>query len=148
MTKVFGAFLLLFGISVSAYTQSSASANVKATVVEAVSVSKSVDSDFGNVAVILAGTVTMTPAKLKGKKGDLVLPVTSGTYTAAAYYMSGTAGYTYTISLPSAPVTIRKGTDFLKVSSFASDPTQGSGSSLSAGVFVSITPFNVMVNYN
>ena len=148
MTKVFAVLLLLFGFTVSAYAQSSASANAIATVVESVSVSKSVDSDFGNVAVILAGTVTMTPVGTSSKKGDLILPVTSGTYTAASFYLSGTGGYTYTISLPSAPVTIHKGSNFLKVSSFESDPAQNTSSGLSAGVFVSITPFNVVVNYN
>jgi hypothetical protein len=149
MTKVFALILLiLFGLSVAAFSQSNASAIATATIVEPVGISQSVDSDYGNVAVILAGTVFMTPVGVTPKKGNIMLPVSSGTYTAASFYLSGTAGYTYTISVPSKPVTIHRGTEFLKVDTFSSDNALNAGDGLTAGVYVSITPFNVMVNYN
>jgi hypothetical protein len=85
---------------------------------------------------------------VRSKAGNVKLPVTYGTFTIASFYNTGATGYNYTITVPSEPLTIVSGTRRMKFNSFDSDPTLGSGPGLAAGVFVTVTPFNVTVNYN
>jgi hypothetical protein len=141
--------IVLFGLSFNAFSQLivTGGADVQATIVEPVNISKTVNSEFGNVAVILAGTVEMAPAGSHVEPGNIVLPVATGTFTAAIYCFSGASGYTYTVSYPTSPLTI-KGSKPLKVAAFLSDPVPAPGSNLIAGVFVAVTPSNVTVNYN
>jgi len=148
--KYFSILLILNGLYGNAHSQVNieAGAGVTATIVQPVSYSKTVNTDFGNVALIFAGTVRMTPAGDQKEKGTIVLPVSSGVFTAATYYFTGTAGYTLTISYPTSPMIIKSGSNSMEVASFISDPASITGSNLIAGVFVSVTPSNVTVNYN
>lgn len=122
---------------------------------------------FGNVAVSsTAGTVVLAPASTRTKTGGVTLPVTAGTVTAAQFTVSGQAGYTYTITLPTT-LTITKATtlETMSVDTFTSTPTptgtltSGSevvlvgatlnvGASQVAGLYENTTGFAVTVNYN
>ena len=123
-------------------------AAITATVVKQVGVTKTVDSEYGNGAIILTGTVKLTPVKTQTKNGNIVLPVSSGTFTATTYYFTGTQGYTYTVLYPASPMIIDNGAEPLQVDSFASEPARDAGSDLIAGVFISVTPANVTISYN
>jgi hypothetical protein len=123
-------------------------AQVSATIVEPGSMAKTINTDFGNVAIILSAFVKMAPIGIKSTKGGIVLPVSSGTFTAAIYDFTGTTGLTYTVSYPKSPIIIKTGTNTMQVASFTSDPARNSSSDMIAGVFVSVTPSNVTVNYN
>jgi hypothetical protein len=118
------------------------------TIVEPVSVSTTLNTDFGNGTVIVAGSVELTPVGSHSKKGNIVLPVSMGTFTAYTYYFTGLEGYNYTVSFPASPMIINKGPQAMEVANFVSNPVMNSGSDLIAGVFVSVTPANVTVNYN
>jgi hypothetical protein len=150
MLRILGIIFLLIGSSLNVASQISSivTASIKATIVEPVSISKTVNTDFGNGTIIISAAVAMTPAGVPIKKVNIVLPVSYGTFTAATYYFSGTAGYTYNISFPTSPIIIKSGSDTWKVASYENNITRNSDSDLIGGVFVSITSSNVTVNYN
>ena len=153
MRKFYEYFVLFLILSVSSsnvFSQSieSAGAQITATIVGPVGISKTENTDFGIVAIIFSGTVEITPAGTKSKKGNIVLPVYSGTFTATVYNISGSAGYSYTVSYRTLPMIFKSGPDAMQVASCVLEPVRDSGSDLIAGVFVSVTPANLIVNYN
>lgn len=163
---------VLTGISLHGKAQASASAtaNATATIVTPIAITKVTDLQFGNVAVSATtpGTVEMSPAGLRTPLGGVTLPNVTGAFTAASFTVTGVSGYTYAITLPTAPVTlsISSGTaPDMTVTDFTSSPsgtgtlTGGSvtlnvGGTLNvaaaqpAGTYASTTPFTVTVNYN
>jgi len=149
--------------------QVTASASSSATIVTPIAITKTVDMNFGNVAVsTAAGTVVLAPAGSRTKTGGVTLPATAGTVTAASFTVTGTPTYTYAITLPSTATTITRGggTETMTVDNWSSSPattgtlssggsetltvggTLNVGGSQLAGTYVSGTPFNVTVNYN
>jgi hypothetical protein len=148
MIKCFATFLILSGISFSVFSQGTAMAvantGVSATIVEP----GSLTTDVGNGIVILSASVVFTPVRTRRKAGGLSLPVTTGSFTGAFFCVSGTEGYTFTINVPTSPLAINNGTSAMKITSFASEPALSARSEMIAGVYVSVTPFDVTVNYN
>lgn len=159
--------LFLFGPVASSFAQSTASATATATIVTPISITKTVDMNFGNVAVQTAngGTVVLTPAGVHTVTGGVTIPSTTGTVTAASFSVTGQGVYTYAITLPSSALTITSGANTMTVSTFTSTPsgtgtltagaqTLNVGATLNVaaaqppGVYVSATPFDVTVNYN
>jgi hypothetical protein len=150
-----------------AFAQSSATATVTATIVTPISLTKTVDMNFGNVAVQTStgGTVVLTPASARSVTGGVTLPATIGTVAAASFTVTGQGTYTYAITLPSTAVTLTSGGNTMTADTFTSTPsatgaltagtqTLNVGATLNvaaaqnAGVYVSGTPFTVTVNYN
>ena len=127
-----------FGLSTS---------NVGATVVNPIVVTKSVVVNFDNVAVILAGSVELIPSSALKSSSNIVLPVTTGTFTAATFVVGGTTAYSYKITVPPAAVEVASGKDKYVVSKFESEMLITEPGAL-AGIFVSVSPMNVIVNYN
>ncbi len=100
--------------SLDSYAQASASAtaNATATIVTPIAITKTSDLEFGNVAVsaTTGGTVIIAPDGSRSSTGGVTLPTTSPiTISAAAFTVTGTADYTYVITLPSATVTLTDG---------------------------------------
>src|SRR3954469_12696318 len=93
---------MLAGIATSLHAQETATATATATIVTPISITKTVDMNFGNVAVqsTTGGTVVLTPAGVRTKTGGVTLPTTNGTVTAASFTVTGTGNYTYAITLP------------------------------------------------
>ena len=149
LAKLFTILLILNSISesVNCQVKAEADAGIAATVVEPVSFSKTVNTDFGNVAIIFTGTVEVNPSGVQSKRGSIVLPIPRGTFTAAIYSFTGPAGYTISVSYPTTPFRIKNGYNNVQVASM-SDIISTAGSNLIAGVYVSVTPSNVTVNYN
>jgi hypothetical protein len=153
-----------------ASAQSSATAPASATIVTPITITKTVDMDFGNIAVQASagGTVTMDPAGARTPTSGVTLPAVTGTVTAASFDIAGTANYTYAITLPANnTVTIDDGASHtMAVDDFTSSPsatgtlsasgtetlTVGAKLSVSAaqtpGTYTTATPFTVTVNYN
>lgn len=149
----------------SGFAQASATADASATIVTPISISKTADMNFGNVATNGAvGTVVLAPAGTRTSTGGVTLPATVGTVTAASFTVSGSGAYTYAITLP-ASVVITSGSDNMTVDTFTSTPattgalTSGTqiikvGATLNlvasqaVGSYTSATPFTVTVNYN
>lgn len=143
-------FLVLSILSANLFSQvtETSDAGVSATIIETGSMAKTINTDFGNVTLTLSAFVKMAPIGTQPKAGGIVLPVSSGTFTAAIYEYTGTTGFTYSISYPASPIIIRNGQSEMQVASFTSEPARNAGSDLIAGVFVSVSPTNVTVNYN
>ena len=126
----------------------STAARTSASIIDQGSISRSIPTDFGSMTLVLSAYIKVAPVNPKATKGSIVLPVSSGTFTAAVFNYTATSGSTYTVSYPMAPIIIRSGSEELKITSFTSDPPQNSGSEVIAGVFVSVSPMSVIVNYN
>ena len=147
-TEHFVIFLLLSCMPAGVFSQvmETRSAKVSATIVEPVAVSKSLNSEFGNYSLVLTAIVKMTPVGSAVKKGNVVLPVSSGTFTATIYNYTGSPGIMCTYTSPVNPMIIRTGSETMQVASLS--PVRNSGNDMIAGVFVSVTRANVIVNYN
>ena len=106
MKKLFILFIAVAGFGVSSFAQATDnSATAAAQIITPIGISKTVDLNFGNVAVQAAtgGTVIMAPAGTRstGGAGGVTLPQFNvGTVAAASFTVSGTGNYTYTITLP------------------------------------------------
>jgi hypothetical protein len=166
--KLIASAIALIGFAATSNAQVSASANVEATIVTPIGITKNVDLVFGNVAVgASAGTVVLNHDGTRTKEGGVTLPVTTGTVTAAKFTVVGVDGYTYSITLPTAPVTITRqsGTETMTVNEFVSSVgatgtlTGGSeivtvGGTLNvaanqvAGTYTKTDGLSVTVNYN
>jgi len=162
--------ILIVALSANAFAQATASATATATIVAPIAITKTVDLNFGNVAVIAAGTVILAPSDgTRTKTGGVTLPNEVGTVTAASFNVTGEGNYTYSITLPSSDYIITRigGTETMTVNNFKSFPdvadngalTNGAqtlnvGATLNvaaaqlAGVYTNATGFDVTVNYN
>src|SRR5258705_7180265 len=93
--------ILMVANYATTFAQATASATATATIVAPIAISKTVDMNFGNVAVIAAGTVVLSPSTgNRTKTGGVTLPSTIGTVTAASFDVTGEGAYTYSITLP------------------------------------------------
>jgi hypothetical protein len=145
---IFVTFIIMPGFYGNLFSQTSTSTPVSATIVEPVAQTKTVDINFRTGAVIFAGTLTMVPGKVRPGIPNIMLPVPEGIFTAAAFISENTTGYTYTITVPLAPLEIKTSKNNLVVDSFTRDPVFDQESGLFSGIYVSYSSLNVTVNYN
>ena len=172
ITRLAAAASIFFAATTAATTdacaQATASATASATIVTPISIVKTADLHFGNVAVAAStnGTVVMAPAGTRSATGGVTLPATAGSPVAAAFTVSGQANYTYAITLPSASLTLTSGSASMTAGTFTSAPAttgtlSGSGTQTlsvgatlnvaaaqAAGTYTTGTAFAVTVNYN
>ena len=161
---------MLFFAFTTSFAQVTASATASATVVTPIGITKTVDMNFGNLAVSTsAGTVVLTPAGSRSVTGGVTLPATTGTVAAASFDVTGESNYTYSITLPSSDYTLTRvsGSETMIVNTFVSTPTVGAGGALTAGsqtltvgatlnvsgsqvggTYTNAVGFDVTVNYN
>ena len=161
---------VVLGCTSSSFAQATATASASANIITPISIAKTVDMNFGNVAVsaTVAGTAILAPGgtRTTGGAGGVTLPATTGTVSAANFTVSGQASYTYAITLPSTTVTISSGSNTMNVTAFTSSPsatgllssggtqTLTVGATLNvtngqaAGAYTSATALPVTVNYN
>ena len=161
---------VVLGCTSSSFAQATATASASANIITPISIAKTVDMNFGNVAVsaTVAGTAILAPGgtRTTGGAGGVTLPATTGTVSAANFTVSGQASYTYAITLPSTTVTISSGSNTMNVTAFTSSPsatgllssggtqTLTVGATLNvtngqaAGAYTNATALPVTVNYN
>lgn len=159
-----------FLIFSTSFAQVTTSATATATVVTPIGITKTVDMNFGNLAVSTsAGTVVLTPAGARSITGGVTLTATTGTVAAASFDVTGEGNYTYSITLPSSDYTLTRvtGSETMTVNTFVSTPTVAAGGTLTAGsqtltvgatlnvsgsqvagTYTNATGFDVTVNYN
>lgn len=166
-TKILAIAIVGLAFSVNAFSQATATATASATIITPISISKTADMNFGNVAVsaTVAGTVVLAPAGTRTSTAGVTLPASAGTVAAAAFTVTGSGSSTYAITLPTLAHTISSGGNNMTVTSFTSTPsgtgtlssgtqdiTVGATLNVSAaqapGTYTSGTPFSVTVNYN
>jgi hypothetical protein len=165
--KFFTFAVVMIAFTTTAFGQ--ATATVTATIVAPITIVRVTDMNFGNVVTSAAsGTITLSPGAVRSALGGAsILAAQPGTVTAATFTVGGTAGFTYSISLPAsvsiddpglgAPMTVDAftsnptptgtigvgGTETLQVGA-----TLNVGANQVAGVYTSAVPFTVTVNYN
>ena len=165
MKKLLALFVVVLGFSAVSFAQSTATAVSSATIIGPITLSKTVDLNFGNVAVDnTLGTVLLTNAGVRSKTGGVTLPAITGTVTPAKFKVNGEGTSTYSITLPTTDQTISDGASHnMTINAFecsagavgtlvggTQDFTVGAtlnvGASQATGVYTG--SFNVTVNYN
>lgn len=165
--KFFALAIVILGFSATSFGQTldNATASATGTIVTPILVAKTVDLNFGNVAVNTteAGTVVLTPAGTRTRTGGVTLPAVPGDVFAAKFTVTGTSGYAYTFTVPTTATIVSGAGPDMTVTDFTSNATGvitgGSievsvGATLNvaagqtAGEYTSTTPFTVTVNYN
>ena len=152
----------------SSFAQALATASASATIITPISIVKTIDMNFGNVAVsaTTAGTAVLSPAGTRAAGGGVTLPATNGTVAAATFVVSGQASYTYAITLPSSCTIVDGSSNNMTVNAFTSSPsstgtlssggtqtltvgaTLNVGFGQTAGFYTNATGVPVTVNYN
>lgn len=170
MKKILFAAIVLSGAAFNANAQAVASASATATIVSPISISKTTDLNFGNIAVstLAGGTVTLDPSAAATRTasggGGVTLPAVTGPIAAALFAVTGQASFTYNITLPLS-ATVVNGANSMTVDNFTSSIATGAldgagtqsfyvGADLTVaaaqapGIYTTGTPFLVAVNYN
>ena len=166
-TKILTLTIAMIAITISSFAQVSATATTSATVITPIAISKTVDMNFGNIAVspTVAGTVVLIPAGTRTKTGGVTLPAVTGTVTAASFAVTGLGTSTYSITLPGTITLAGVPSGSMTVGTFVSTPsgtgalTAGAQTVLvggtlnvaaaqAAGVYSNTTDMTVTVNYN
>ena len=167
MKKILVLAIIVLGFAASTFAQVTATASTTATIITPIAITKTVDMNFGNIAVspTIAGTVVLPTTGARTLTGGVTLPVVTGTVTAAAFTVTGQGTSTYSITLPVAATTITSGANTMTVDTWTSNPTPTGAltagtqtlsvgatlhvaASQAAGTYVSGVPFTVTVNYN
>jgi hypothetical protein len=107
LKRTLAAVIVLVAFGSASNAQSTTQASATATIVTPILITKTgTDLNFGNIAVSgpAGGTVTVAPDGGRTKVGaGLTLPPTNlGTVSAAQFTVTGTAGYTYSVLVPTA----------------------------------------------
>jgi hypothetical protein len=169
LIKLFTLAIVLFAFGTATFAQVTASATASATIITPIALTKTVDMNFGNVAVIGAGTVILAPAGTRTITGGVTLPNAVGTVTAATFTVGGSGVSTYGITLRTTDYTITNttgtGAETMIVNAFTSTPsatgaltlgaqtllvgaTLNVGAAQVAGLYTNAIGFDVTVNYN
>ena len=169
ISKVVLAAAVMIGFSTSSFAQATATASASATIITPISITKTIDLNFGNVAVsaTTGGTVILDPTGSRTTGGGgVTLPATTGTVAAASFDVAGAASFTYAITLPTSTVTISSGSNSMNVTTFTSLPSatgtlsSGGTQTLTVGATLAVaagqapgsytntTAIPVTVNYN
>ena len=87
LIKVVPLVIAMFLISGTAFTQVTATATASATILAPIALTKTVDMNFGNLAVnATPGTIELSPASARTATGGVTfLPSNAGTITAASF---------------------------------------------------------------
>ena len=168
MKKVLVLAIVVLGFAASSFAQVTATASTTATIITPIAITKTVDMNFGNIAVspTLGGTVVLPTAGSRTLTGGVTLPVVTGTVTAASFTVTGEGSSTYSITLPSSAITMNgPSSATMTVQNFVSNPsgtgTLSSGSqqikvgatlnvtaAQAAGTYTNTSGLFVTVNYN
>jgi len=164
INKLLGAFFLLTFFATSAVAQSSATASTTAILVTPISISKTTDMHFGTVgASALAGTVVLDWADGRTTTGGATLA--GGSPTSAVFNVVGEGSSTFSITIPTSPITLTSGANTMTVDNFTADlgaigtlvggtkdiiigATLNVGAAQLAGTYFNASDLLVTVNYN
>ena len=168
VNKMF-AVVLLIAASASVNAQSTAQATATATIVTPITITKVTDMNFGNLAVdaVNGGSVELVAdgTQTRNAFGSVSLPASAGTVSAAEFTVTGNAGYSYSITLPSNILLDHSGAvEQMMADTFTSTPSgtgtlTGGTETIHVGATLWVAPgqldgvytstnFDVTVNYN
>lgn len=146
----------LVGLAATGAQAATASANATATILAPVTVTKTADLLFGNIAATAAANVSISAAGVVNCGGL----VCNGTQNPAAFGVTGTTGQTVAVTIPVTTATLTSGVNTIALSALASSVptivldgtdaftvggTIAVANAQAAGVYTG--SFNVDVNY-
>ncbi|WP_158614934.1 DUF4402 domain-containing protein [Flavobacterium sp. LS1P28] len=164
LTAVFSSSVLAQGTQPASATSASST-----TIVAPIAISNSIPLAFGSFASNASGTLVLSVAGIQSSTGGVKLTSAKGDPTAAKFTVTGQGAYAYTVTLPTSLTltTAVAGTlKTMEVTTFVSSLASGIGALASGtqdftvgatlnvganqvvGLYQSITPFTVIVNYN
>src|SRR3989304_8699609 len=126
LTKFFAPAIVLLSLAAGTFAQTgvTASATATAVIITPITITKTTDMNFGNIAVnALAGNVVLATNGSRTVTGGCTLPAVAGSPAAALFVVTGLATSTYSITLPSAATTISSGSNTMTVDTWVSNPT-------------------------
>jgi len=165
--KLFALGMILMGFGVNANAQSTATASTTATLIVPISIENTTPMNFGVVAAsATAGTVMLDYSDGRTATGGVTLPITGTGQTTAVFKVTGEGTSTFSISIPSAPITLTgsvsgsltvgnfvceqgasvalvSGTKNIKVKATLNVPANSV-----AGTYTNASDLSVTVNYN
>lgn len=122
-------FILFIGMTeIRVFSQSSITAQVYAEVIAALTASERSQLNFGRFSPETnGGEVLLSPEGARTSNGTVVL--VSGTHNSASFYITGEYDASYSIALPTTPVTITNmnNSRTMQVSDWKSTPPAGIG---------------------
>lgn len=168
--KFLGATVAMLICAVSVNAQVVTTANASATIISPISVLKTTDLNYGNLAVDASGGVvilepTSTGSRIASGAGGVSFPAITGTVSAATFVVSGQADFSFSATVLTTSIDITSGANSMTVSNFAVSADAGAlnnlgtqtiyvgadlavGGNQAPGTYTSVTPFSVLVNYN
>jgi hypothetical protein len=163
MKKILVLSFVIFAFSAAMFAQATTQATATATIVIPMTITKTVDLNFGSIVPNTGGTVVITPAGARSATGTVVL--FGGVVSAASFNVTGSGTSTYAITLPTTDHTITSGGNTMTVNNFQSNPsgtgalvggaqtltvgaTLNVGSGQAVGTYTNAAGFDVTVNYN
>jgi hypothetical protein len=130
--RFFAIALATFGFAATSFAQVTDGAYAEAHIITPLTITKTVDLDFGNVAVINApGTIVLTTASVRtGTGGATPVANPTGIVTAAEFTITGAPNSQVFVTLPDdlpTPVQVvhTNGTDLMDVTLFNCNPASG-----------------------
>ncbi len=167
LKNIFAAVILITFAAVNVNAQVTATAGSEATIITPIAITKTVDLNFGNIAVQPnnGGTVVLAPDGSRTSTAGVTLPVSSGTVSAASFNVTGDGNRTFSITLPTSAITLTSGSNNMTMDTFTSTPS-GTGtlaggsqtvtvgatlivnSGQTAGLYTNEDGLFVTVNYN
>ena len=168
MKKLLVFAIVVLGFAASSFAQVTATASTTATILTPIAITKTVDMNFGNIAIspTIAGTVVLPTTGARTLTGGVTLPVVTGTVTPATFTVTGDGTSTYSITLPGSAITLNgPASTTMTVQSFVSTPsgtgvltagtqtvkvgaTLNVGAAQGAGTYTNASSLFVTVNYN
>jgi hypothetical protein len=110
----------------NAMAQATATASATANIIHPIALEKTIDMQFGNVAVsaTIPGTAILDPSgtRTAGGAGGVTFPATTGAVSPASFTVLGQPGYSFSISLPAGCILSDGSSHTMMVDNFRSDP--------------------------
>ena len=160
LTKILALLTVMVAFSAATHAQVSATANASAVIFTPLTISSTVEMDFGTLASAGGGTLVLNlDNSLTPSAGVTVI---AGTPTAASFTVEGISGATYSISIP-ASITLADGGNTMTVNPITNNSTGtltggedtfavGGTLNVSAGqlpgTYTNTTDLTITVNYN
>jgi hypothetical protein len=135
--------------AIHASAQVTRNCSVGATIVTVVTLTKTYDLDFGNLAVnTVPGYCVLEPASgsnpPRNVSGGVTLPSFQGTLHAAEFKVSGIPSEIFTITIPRSDIIINSGANSMVVGNYTTDQTVLTAGTSWSGVFgINGTTFHV-----
>lgn len=170
ITSIIAIVALSIAFSTTAVAQSSATtfAVTNATVIKPITITKTVNMNFGNLVATAAGGAIVLPTTAVRTGDAAILAGPDGTPLAAEFTVGGEVDYTYAITLPAAPFDVSNSDATpakMSVGTFVSNPSATGALALgtqtlkvgatitlltnqASGVYTNANALAVIVNYN